>query len=512
MRLLKIAVGIVLAVGLGIILARQIWPLPDISEREPVSAMDLNPATSLGQSVETAMEVHPGQSGVIDLSSGSDALGSRLALIDRAEESIDAQYYIWHDDLSGILLLDALKRAAARGVRVRLLLDDNGVPGLDQIMATLNAQLNFHIRLFNPSTVRQPKILGYSFDFLRMNRRMHNKSMIVDGAVAIVGGRNIGDEYFQIGQQFYADLDVMAVGQIVPETADAFDSYWNSASVFALEDIVTLPADLPQFESRVAELVPSPESVGQLTGARESAEKFMQGQLKPEWTDVELVVDDPIKGEGIASPEDLMIVRLGMILGDINERLDLVSAYFVPGQKGTEFFADRARDGTEVNILTNALDTTDVLMVHGGYTKYRRELLESGANLFELKLRGEHAVKDTQLNPFGLSGASLHAKTFAADRRRIFIGSFNFDPRSAMLNCEMGFLIDSPDMASRVSELFDGKLGEASYRPALTPEGNLVWRDRQGGHEQIYQREPGASWFQQVMLTIIGVLPVEWLL
>ena len=209
-----------------------------------------------------------------------------------------------------------------------------------------------------------------------------------------------------------------------------------------------------------------------------------------------------------------MIMRLGAILGEAQERLDLISAYFVPGKIGSSYFSDLAKAGRQVRILTNALNTTDVLLVHSGYAKYRRGLLEAGVELYELKLRGGVTQgSEIQLKPFGLSGASLHAKTFAVDGERIFIGSFNFDPRSAILNCEMGFLIDSENMARRISEGFDGRLGLVSYQPRLTPEDKMVWvEERQRQDPVIYQEEPGATWFQQVATVVAGWLPVEWLL
>lgn len=514
MRFIKWLAAIVLVAAILVVIGRLIWPLPDISDRPAETALFIDSKSDIYQVVASGLAAHPGKSGVIALPNGSDALASRLALIERAQTSIDAQYYIWHDDTSGILLLDALKRAAERGVRVRLLLDDNGVPGLDMIMATLNAQPNFHIRLFNPSTVRDPKIIGYAIDFLRMNRRMHNKSMIVDGTATIIGGRNIGDEYFQIGEQFYADLDVLAVGQIVSETSTVFDLYWNSASVFALENIVTIPADLSAFEERAAGVSASPELEKLQNDTANTAQKFLARQVQPEWTDVQLVADDPVKGLGEASRDQLMITRLGQIIGEVQARLDLISAYFVPGDVGTKYFNDLAQSGDQVNILTNALNTTDVLLVHAGYTKYRRELLQGGVNLFELKLRGgQPPAHDSQIKPFGLSGASLHAKTFAIDGQRVFIGSFNFDPRSALLNCEMGFLIESPSMAGRVHSTFDKKLAYVSYQPELTAEDKMIWHEPIGPNEtRSYQEEPGAAWGQKIMLTIIGVLPVEWLL
>lgn len=502
------------AIVLAVVVLRLLFPLPDISQREHQQAFFADPETQLGKLLETGVAAHPGKTGVFPLADGKDALASRLELIERAQNSIDAQYYIWHDDTSGILLLDALRNAAARGVRVRLLLDDNGVPGLDPYMAALNALPNFHIRLFNPSTVRQPKLFGYMFDFFRMNRRMHNKSFVVDGAAAIVGGRNIGDEYFQIGEAFYVDMDVLATGAIVPQTAAVFDDYWNSASVFEVEKIISGSGDLQGFDARVAQVKASEEAQTVLAELESSAERYARGGVALEWTDVQLVADDPVKGEGKATRDQLMIMRLGAILGEARQRLDLISAYFVPSKIGSTYFSDLARAGKQVRILTNALNTTDVLLVHSGYAKYRRGLLEAGVTLYELKLRGgETQGSEKQLKPFGLSGASLHAKTFAVDGKRIFIGSFNFDPRSAILNCEMGFLIDSESMARKISDGFDDRLGLVSYQPRLTPESKMVWvEERRQQDPVIYQEEPGATWFRQIATVVVGWLPVEWLL
>ncbi len=514
LKFFKFLLTLALVLAVLIVGARFIFALPDIGQRAPQAAIPASLNTALGQRVAEDAAAHPGLNGVASLASGRDALNSRLALIERAQESVDAQYYIWHDDTSGILLLAALDAAAERGVKVRLLLDDNGVPGLDSIMATLNAKPNIDIRLFNPSTIRSPKLLGYTFDFFRMNRRMHNKSMIVDGAVAIIGGRNIGDEYFEIGETFYKDMDALAIGPIVKQTADVFDQYWNSASVFAVEDIIEGTGDRRAFDARVAEVKGSSEAQELVGDLQSSAKRFEARSENLEWTTIQLVADDPVKGEGTASRDQLMIMRLGEIVGTVQNRLDLVSAYFIPGNQGTAYFTELAKSGKQVSILTNAMDTTDVLLVHAGYTSYRRALLEAGVKLYELKLRGDMAPEsEMQLKPLGLSGASLHAKTFAIDGTRVFIGSFNFDPRSAILNCEMGFLIESPTMAQRVSADFDGPLAKVSYRPELTGDERMVWQETGAdGTVQTWQQEPGTSWFKQIALVVVGILPIEWLL
>lgn len=509
--LVIVAMAAVIIVGL-----RLIFPLPDVSGRTASLSKPTDGTTALGQYVERANAQHgPGITGVRALVANDVALTDRLRLIEEAEVALDVQYYIWHDDVSGILMLDALDRAAQRGVHVRLLLDDNGIHGLDPILQTLNAQENFDIRLYNPSTVRRPKLLGYAFDFFRMNRRMHNKALIADSAVAIVGGRNIGDEYFMVGvDNFFFDLDVLAVGPAVEETREIFDSYWNSGSVFEAERILVAKEDRSAFDRRVTEILALEDARRFSEQAADAGPISKEDPDALEWTRVQVVADSPLKGQGIASKDDLMIHQLGAILGDVSSRLFLASAYFIPGTEGTKFFNDLAARGVDVQVLTNALDTTDVFLVHTGYSRYRRDLLEGGVELFEFKLRGQSSQTESfKVLPLGLSGASLHAKTFSVDDDRVFIGSFNFDPRSALLNTEMGFLIESPDLAARMHSFFEDAVATASYQPQLTPNGRMVWLDKQPDGKVItYQQEPGASWLLQAGFAIIGLLPVEWLL
>lgn len=513
-RLIRLLLSVVLLLAVLIIVARLVFALPDLSGRERVEAIPASNDTALGGLMAGAVLANPGHSGVMALSDGNDALDSRLELILAAEQSIDAQYYIWHDDTSGLLLLDSLKQAAQRGVRVRLLLDDNGIPAMDSLLAALNAQDNLEIRLFNPSVVREPKGLSFLFDFFRMNRRMHNKSLIVDGAATVIGGRNVGDEYFGEHDAFFVDLDTLATGPVVADASRVFDEYWNSLSVYELASIIEGSGDLQRFEQRVAQVLATDKGRLIAEGRDNSAKRYLQHTGSMEWTTVQLVADDPVKAQGKATKDQLMITRLGSILGTIEERLDLVSAYFIPGRKGNEIFTGLAEEGKQVRILTNAMNTTDVIMVHSGYSKYRRQLLEAGAQLYELKLRGNaQSATGYQVNPLGWSGASLHAKTFAVDGSKIFIGSFNFDPRSAMLNCEMGLLIDSETLAKKIGDAFDGPLDQVSYRPQLTPENKMIWKESLAdGDMNIYQEEPGATWLQQIALTVIGTLPVEWML
>lgn len=403
-------------------------PAPD---RAISTAMPLDPGTALGPRAVAAGTQHPGLTGVIPLADGLLALRSRIELAQQAERSIDAQYYIWDDDVASLLLLGALRDAALRGVRVRLLLDDNGIGSrIEPWLIGLDQLDNFEVRLFNASPIRWPKHAGYVLHPVRMNRRMHNKSFIVDGAAAIVGGRNIGNAYFHIGEgSHYFDLDVLGVGQVVPDTATVFDAYWNAKAVVRIGRITSSTGDLAGLNAAVdAAWRDDDAQVLRSTPAVEVPEL--------RWTTVSVVADDPAKGLGNGS-EILMIEQLTDILGKVETTLDVISSYFVPGKRGTAIFTSLAQQGTRVRVLTNSLAATDVPLVHAGYSKKRKQLLKAGVELYELRPLPGATQGRAELGTLGLSGSSLHAKTFIADDSRIFIGSFNFDPRSAMLNCEM---------------------------------------------------------------------------
>lgn len=512
--LLKWIAGTLVALAACIVVARAVFRLPDLADRHASTTIPASKETAFGRLLMAAERKHPRQSGVLPLSTGHEALASRLLLAARAESSIDAQYYIWHDDISGRLLFKALYDAAERGVRVRLLLDDNGIGGLDPTIAALNTLDNLEIRLFNPSAVRHPKLAGYVFDFFRMNRRMHNKAFIVDGAAAIIGGRNVGNEYFDVGHEsFYLDLDVLAAGPVVRDTAANFDRYWNSASAYPADMIISeavaiLPSYLKREKLRSAtdwlKHMPAP--------AASTAGRLAAGKVSLEWTDVRLISDPPSKGLGRAQDDRLMIHQLGTILGPIREKLDLVSAYFVPGKQGTAYFRKVRERGAQVTFLTNAFETTDVAVVHAGYSKYRKRLLAAGISLYELKPQEAAARGQRELSITGSSASSLHAKTLAVDEDRVFIGSFNFDPRSTHLNCEMGFLIASPSMAKHLSNAFLTEVPADAYHVILE-NGDLRWIEiSKDGAQIVHDDEPGMTLGARIFTTIVGWLPIEWML
>lgn len=493
--------------------------LPPLTDRPPSSALAENEArdTRLGQTLAPAINANPGLSGIHPLADPIAAFAARALLIDVAERTLDIQYYIWQGDSTGFLLFNSLHSAAERGVRVRLLLDDNGIPGLDDELAALNTHPNIEVRLFNPFVVRKPKFIGYLTDFSRVNRRMHNKSFTVDNQVTIIGGRNIGDEYFGATEEaLFSDLDVLAVGPIVHDVSADFDLYWSSDSAYSAASILP-EAGTQQREDLVARftlLEQEDEAAGYLKAQKESG--FMQDILDRtlpfEWSKTQMISDDPAKVLGLVKKDDLMVSEMADILGKPKANLELVSPYFVPTEAGTKAFVALAEQGVKIRILTNSLEATDVAAVHAGYGKRRKDLLKAGVEIFEWRAAPGKQHRHPSAGPFGSSGSSLHAKTFAVDDKRVFVGSFNFDPRSARLNTELGFIIDNPSMAQQIDRLFNEQVPFEAYIVKLDADDNLIWLERREGEVLRHYNEPGTSIGRRAWVRFLSILPIEWLL
>ncbi|MEO5733962.1 MAG: phospholipase D family protein [Rubrivivax sp.] len=443
-----------------------------------------------------------------------------MLLAEAAERSLDVQYYTWHDDLTGTLLMHALKQAADRGVRVRLLLDDNNTAGLDPGLAALDSHANIQVRLFNPFMQRDWRWLGFLTDFSRLNRRMHNKSFTADNQATIVGGRNIGDEYFDAGQEIaFIDLDVLAVGAVVGAVSADFDRYWASASAYPVASLLppAAPDALAQLSAAASRVAGSAQAAPYVEALRRSdfIRHLVDGETVLEWTAVRLVSDDPAKGLGRADASVLVPQRLNDVLGAPQHQLLLVSPYFVPTASGTRALTDLANRGVAVGVLTNSLAATDVPAVHAGYAKRRSALLRSGVRLFELK-SDRTAAKSSSADRglTGSSGASLHAKTFAIDSSRVFVGSFNLDPRSAALNTESGFVIDSPQMAGGIARAFAEQVPARSYALRLTDDGTVEWLEAAagGGAPMVLRHEPQTPVWKRLMVRVLSWLPIEWML
>lgn len=466
--------------------------------------------TTLGRALADKVAKHPALTGIYSLPNGHDAFAARAALAEVAERSIDAQYYIWHDDTAGRLLLQSLRRAADRGVQVRLLLDDNNTGGMDAVLLALDDHPGIEVRVFNPMMHRNMRVLDYLSDFVRTNRRMHNKSFTVDNQATVVGGRNVGDEYFGAGDGvMFADLDVMAVGAVVQAVSSDFDRYWRSASTYPLSSIVadsgkrtdigTAPASDPATQTYLQALTQS-----------DLVQRLRSGNLAFEWAAARLVSDDPAKGLGQARFEQTLLGQLNQVMDGAKKELTIVSPYFVPTKKGAAHLIALAQRGVAVTILTNALSATDIAAVHAGYAKYRKDLLRAGIRIFELK--PDATVMATRHGSLaGSSGASLHAKTFEVDGRQLFVGSFNMDPRSASLNTEMGLLIDSPKLAQHLPAALSSHGAANSY--AVTLEGDsLRWSTQEGGNSLAYTQEPESTWLRRASVHVLSWLPIEWML
>jgi putative cardiolipin synthase len=481
--------------------------------------------TALGKILRPIVDSYPGKTGIMSLPDALDAFSARILLARTAEKTLDVQYYIWRNDITGTLLLQALHQAADRGVRVRLLLDDNGLSGMDGILTLLDRHPNIEVRLFNPFVVRAPKLFGYLTDFSRLNRRMHNKSFTADNQLTIIGGRNIGDEYFGATDGvLFADLDVLAAGKVVPDVSADFDKYWHSDSAYPIRSLVGSRYDgdnnaLALVEKEII-VEQHPNAEKYLDSVRKSGfvTTLLSGKTAFDWSEVTMVSDDPKKALGQAAPEELLSVRLREVLGEPQRALTLVSPYFVPTAAGVEAFADMAKRGVDIRILTNALEATDVPAVHAGYAKRRHALIAAGIHLYEMRLqanssspRGLSRIFGGK-KLFGSSGSSLHAKTFAVDNERVFVGSFNFDPRSVNLNTELGFVIHNPVLATQMNTMFIARVPENAYEVKLDDQGRLYWIERNDGNITQYHTEPGTGILKRTWVNFLSILPIDWLL
>jgi putative cardiolipin synthase len=509
--------------------------LPTDYPRTPSTTLLDTQGSRLGKVSSRLLAEHAGLSGVLLLPRGTDAFLARLALAEAAEKSLDIQYYIWHRDTSGKLLVASVLRATERGVRVRLLLDDIGTAADDRDLLALDSHPNIEVRLFNPVASRSARLLGVLGDFSRANRRMHNKSFTADNQAMIVGGRNVGDEYFEARPDVeFADLDLLAIGPVVGEVSRQFDDYWNSPLAFP---IAALAREAPRDEDRQQALAALGEfvqaqkegSYAQALRASGLAEGLAGGGLPFSYARVRVVADDPMKI--LQQSTDAATHLLPELLPEFKSlaaELVLVSPYFVPGEGGVAKLRSLVERGVKVRVLTNSLAATDVPAVYAGYQPYRRALLEAGVELHEFKPTAARkagklsaAEADDTAAARSLAGssrASLHAKTLVFDRRALFVGSMNLDPRSVFTNTEIGVVVEHAGLAASQMERLDRQLPEISYRLELAPAGRpggaseIQWIDRQDGAETRYSRSPMTSAWQRLKIWFLSLLPIEPLL
>ena len=484
--------------------------LPTDYPRTESTAMQDYQSTLMGQRFAAAEAEHPGESGFTIIRYGRNAFSTRIAMSDLAEKTLDLQVYIWETDETGRILAERLIRAADRGVRVRLLVDDMGVGASDESIAAMDAHPNIEIRIFNPFANRKTQMFDFMTDLGRVNHRMHNKIMIMDNSFAVVGGRNIGDHYFSVNPDTnFRDLDIAVAGPVVRDISNVFDHFWSgnwAVPITALVDRPYTEADLQSLIVRVREKIAEggyPYSIDDdVTDLRVTIVALGDILI---WAPGRVVWDDPasIKETGEAGD---MVAALRKKLGTVQEALIIESAYFVVGDNGVARVKALVDNGVRVRVLTNSLASNDVLAAHAGHANYRKELLEVGAEVYELRVDSS-VIKKTWT---GESTAGLHTKALVFDDETLFIGSFNLDPRSANINTEAGVYVESPELAAQVLAYMDeGVLPENSYRLMLDDNGDLVWITENDGVEVRYDKDPLSTFGQRFMSGFIGILPVE---
>ena len=491
--------------------------------REPSQAL---PAmdSAFGRSIQAQAAPYQGRSGFRLLSNSTEAFMARAELIRNAQSSLDLQYYIVHDGISTRMLADELLKAADRGVRVRILLDDTTSDGLDQIIATLAAHPQIQIRLFNPLHLGRStgitRAAGRLFNLSQQHRRMHNKLWLADNSVAIVGGRNLGDEYFDAEPSLnFTDIDMLSVGPVAEQLGHSFDQYWNSALSKPIgEFLSSAPSakDLTntriQLEQSLADTRRQNHALYQQLRTYQSHPRMDIWRKELIWAWNQALWDAPSKvlARNEPDPHLLLTTQLAPELQGVSQELIMISAYFVPGQPGLVYLTGRADAGVHVSLLTNSLEATDVPAVHGGYAPYRKALLEHGVRLFELRRQpGDHGGSGPHLfrSTWRGSDSSLHSKAMIFDRQKSFIGSFNFDPRSVLWNTEVGVLVDSPELAEHVRALaLQGMAPALSYEAKLQ-DGKIVWVTEDNQQLHTLSREPG-SWWRRInawLSTTVGL-------
>ncbi|CAH0991952.1 Cardiolipin synthase C [Sinobacterium norvegicum] len=463
------------------------------------------------------------ESGVHLLDSGMDAFVARIVLAKMAEQSLDVQYYLYHSDLSGGLLTVALWQAAERGVRVRILLDDMDMSGKDRNLAILTLHPNIEIRLFNPFMRGKSRTGQLVTGFGSVTRRMHNKAMIADNKLAIIGGRNVGDEYFQADPNLeFGDLDIAITEPAALSVAESFQLYWQSDLSYPAELLANVSvddSDLKRAELEI-EAFAAKNIDSAYVQASMNSDILVQaklGKMRWYWSQVDILYDAPEKIQLSRDKTEFHLsTQLAPVIEAVDDEMVVISPYFVPGKSGVAFFQQLRDRGVTVKILTNSLASNDVSIVHSGYSRYRKDLLKMGVELYEIEVNAIANVekkkkkekKEKKSRMFSGSKSSLHAKFFIIDRETSFIGSLNLDPRSVVENTEIGAVIESKPMAEELVSEFNRNINTIAYKLVLV-DGDIQWQQHNDGDVVTFDQEPDTSWWQRFSVGFMRVLPVE---
>jgi len=493
---------------------------PDSSQRKNTDVSN----TNLVAAISEQNDIHPELSGYHPIVTGANAFASRSILTDMATRNIDVQYYIWHDDQAGQLLLKDLWEAAERGVIVRLLLDDfNNDAKFDQHLLRFSSHPNIAVRIINPLMHRKFQAMNFVTGLPRINRRMHNKSMTFDKQITVIGGRNIGNEYLSNDQNSqFADLDVLLIGKVVADIDNSFMSYWSAPISFDIETLVTLDKGttsnfligLDKLDEDEKSNSRSSLAIYKTAIEDSSIDVDLVNKRVPfRWTDMQFLSDDVGKLTKTVPTDSNLVHQLRTLLGSPSKKLTIISSYFVPTKDGVDTLVQLAESGIDIKILTNSFDATDVTAVHSGYSKWRPHLLGAGVKIYELKSTASEEKRENKLwKARSQSSTSLHAKTFAVDDHQVFIGSYNVDPRSANINTEMGVIINDDELASQLHEALSDDLLSQAYEVKLIDNNQLQWHTIEDGKKVVYNSEPRVGFSDHVWLTIMSWLPIDWLL
>jgi len=448
-------------------------------------------------------------SGFQVLDGNHESLYWRLALIDSATRSLDIQTYLWYPDVSGKLLLERAILASKRGVKVRLLVDDLLLHGHDQVIANMEAQPNIEFRLFNPWSNRG-SLVGRGGEMIakmeRLNTRMHDKLMIVDGRAVVIGGRNIGDHYFGLNKTFnFHDTDLLGIGHIAEQANSMFDRFWNSQWVVSAQNLTTVP------NAEIAN-----KQWLRLLEHSANAPQLASFPRKPKNWRVELTRLAPQLHIGRsklvydeASQEQIdqrMIASMFNFFAIARKELLIMNAYVIPSQRGIDFLKGLTAKGVKVSLLTNSLASHDVPAVNSHYEPWRKDFIKAGVELYEL--RSDPAIQKSIVDvpPVKAKYTGLHSKAAVVDRRFVFVGSMNLDPRSAKINTEMGAFVDSPELAEEMARIIERDIsGENAWHVQLDEKGKLYWQNS----DKTVTRQPARSSMQRLMNVLLKLGPKD---